>query len=372
MPTIPKISSCKLDHVQSLHPVRQSRCPPARHCVQASRESSIQRSVESSQASRFWCLFTQPPAPCCQTRPRALAQAQASSRLPRFYCETPLPGVIGSSLQLSATESKHATRVLRLTDNTLVEVCDGQGQIVIGKLVTTAKAAAHIVTTTPSQQVLVTLLLQIHPSWLRCAANFASCQVFWQGCKWELAVACGSLQSSRADWLVEKCTELGAWSFRPILTDRSPGIGIYAIPCIRPSTPDAFQDTLPDVWTACQTWPVRMLRFSSVIVCMQAGHCAHVMMGMVLQPQAAHMLIWCIAAVQPCISMYLQASLVQVGREWARQTKGLAKLMVISRNKVLVALADGDALRMQPPNNHCGAFIIAAGSLVQNTFILSE
>ncbi|KAL0051341.1 hypothetical protein WJX82_005918 [Trebouxia sp. C0006] len=176
MPTIPKISSCKLDHVQSLHPVRQSRCLPARHCVQASRESSIQRSVESSQA-------------------------QASSRLPRFYCETPLPDVVGSSLQLSATESKHATRVLRLTDNTLVEVCDGQGQIVIGKLVTTAKAAAHIVTTTPSQQVS------------------------WEGCKWELAVACGSLQSSRADWLVEKCTELGAWSFRPILTDRSPGIG---------------------------------------------------------------------------------------------------------------------------------------------------
>lgn len=144
--------------------------------MQASRESSIQRSVESSQA-------------------------QASSRLPRFYCETTLPDVVGSTLQLSATESKHATRVLRLTDNTLVEVCDGQGQVIIGKLVTTAKAAAHIVITTPSQQVS------------------------WEGCKWELAVACGSLQSSRADWLVEKCTELGAWSFRPILTDRSPGIG---------------------------------------------------------------------------------------------------------------------------------------------------
>ncbi|DBA81562.1 TPA: hypothetical protein ACH3X1_007335 [Trebouxia sp. C0004] len=175
MPAI-QSSSCKFVHVQSFRSVRQTRCLPTRHCVQASRESSIQRSVKSSQA-------------------------QASSRLPRFYCETPLPDVVGSSLQLSATESKHATRVLRLKDNTLVEVCDGQGQIVTGKLVTTAKAAAHIVTTTPSQQVS------------------------WEGCKWELAVACGSLQSSRADWLLEKCTELGAWSFRPILSDRSPGIG---------------------------------------------------------------------------------------------------------------------------------------------------
>lgn len=241
MPTIPKISSCKFDHVRSLRSVRQIRCLPTRRCVQASRESSIQRSVESSQASRFWCLFTRLPAPCCQRRPRGLAQAQASSRLPRFYCETPLPDVVGSSLQLSATESKHATRVLRLTDNTLVEVCDGQGQIVIGKLVTTAKAAAYIVTTAPSQQVLVLLLL--HSSWHRFAANFVSYQVSWEGCKWELAVACGSLPSSRADWLVEKCTELGAWSFRPILTDRSPGIGISAFACIRPSTPDALQDT---------------------------------------------------------------------------------------------------------------------------------
>ena len=170
MPTIPKISCCRLEHVSSLHSVRQTRCP-TRHCVQASRESSIQRSVESSQASRFWCLFTRLPAPCCQRRPRGLAQAQASSRLPRFYCETTLPDVVGSTLQLSATESKHATRVLRLTDNTVVEVCDGKGHVIIGKLVTTAKAAAHIVTTTPSQQVLVLLLLQNYSSWHSLAAS---------------------------------------------------------------------------------------------------------------------------------------------------------------------------------------------------------
>ena len=59
----------------------------------------------------------------------------------------------------------------------------------------------------------------------------------WQGPKWELAVACGSLQSGRADWLVEKCTELGACSFRPVLTQRSPGIG--ALPSALRNTPSS-------------------------------------------------------------------------------------------------------------------------------------
>ncbi len=95
-------------------------------------------------------------------------------------------------------------------------------------------------------------------------------------------------------------------------------------------------------------------------------------MGINLQLQAAHMLAWGIAAVQPYISIYLDSSLVQVGKEWARPTKVLAKPMVISRNKVLVVLADGDALLMQPPNNHCGAFIIAAYNFAQDTMVTLE
>ena len=61
------------------------------------------------------------------------------------------------------------------------------------------------------------------------AYTFVCLQVAWQGPKWELAVACGTLQSGRTDWLIEKCTELGAWSFRPVLTERSPGIGAVLI-----------------------------------------------------------------------------------------------------------------------------------------------
>lgn len=148
----------------------------------------------------------------CKHRPQAsshslvqeavqASQAEASSRLPRFYSDTDLPAIAGSRIELSTAESKHATRVLRLSSEALVEVCNGHGQIVSGRLVTQSKAAAHVLTTTQVQQVS------------------------WQGPKWELVVACGSLQNSRADYLVEKCTELGAWSFRPLLTERSPGIG---------------------------------------------------------------------------------------------------------------------------------------------------
>ncbi|KAA6426751.1 MAG: hypothetical protein FRX49_03076 [Trebouxia sp. A1-2] len=63
--------------------------------------------------------------------------------------------------------------------------------------------------------------------------------------------------------------------------------------------------------------------------------------------------------------MYLQASLVQVGREWARRTKALAKPMVIPQNKVLDVLADGDALLMQPPNSRCGQWFLKSNMLSQ-------
>ena len=62
----------------------------------------------------------------------------------------------------------------------------------------------------------------------------------WAGPKWELAAACFSLKGGRADWLVEKATELGAWGLRPILTIRSPHLGASGSPTFR--SPD------------CQNW----------------------------------------------------------------------------------------------------------------------
>lgn len=50
-------------------------------------------------------------------------------------------------------------------------------------------------------------------------------QVAWKGPKWEVVVALGSLKGGRAETLVEKISELGAWSLQPLLTTRSPSIG---------------------------------------------------------------------------------------------------------------------------------------------------
>lgn len=45
-----------------------------------------------------------------------------------------------------------------------------------------------------------------------------------QNAHWHVFAAFGSLKGGRADWLVEKCTELGANSVTPLLTERSPSI----------------------------------------------------------------------------------------------------------------------------------------------------
>ena len=43
-------------------------------------------------------------------------------------------------------------------------------------------------------------------------------------------MALGGLKGGRADWLVEKATELGAWALRPLLTHRSRTIGVFHCP----------------------------------------------------------------------------------------------------------------------------------------------
>ena len=62
-------------------------------------------------------------------------------------------------------------------------------------------------------------------------SNRVSCSVekknflAFSGVQWKLCVASGSIKGQRGDWLVEKATELGAFSFQPLLTDHSPRIG---------------------------------------------------------------------------------------------------------------------------------------------------
>lgn len=42
----------------------------------------------------------------------------------------------------------------------------------------------------------------------------------WKGTKITLVVACGNLKGGRGDWLIEKATELNAYKFIPLMTER--------------------------------------------------------------------------------------------------------------------------------------------------------
>ena len=129
-----------------------------------------------------------------RVRPRCLVTC-ASAAPPRLYC-APLPT---SRLTLSAEESKHATRVLRLRTGDGVELFDGDGGCLEAKIVSVdARGYADV---EPSGHLR---------------------RVPWVGPRWSIAVACTGL-TQRADWAVEKCCELGVATFTPLLTERTDG-----------------------------------------------------------------------------------------------------------------------------------------------------
>ncbi|PSC75322.1 ribosomal RNA small subunit methyltransferase isoform B [Micractinium conductrix] len=98
-------------------------------------------------------------------------------------------------------EARHAAKTLRLRPGSLLELCDGRGHTVLAQLAAVDRQGA-VVTTAE-----------------------APVQARLSGWQWEVACACGSLKGGRSDVLVEKCAELGAAAFTPVLTDRSPTIG---------------------------------------------------------------------------------------------------------------------------------------------------
>jgi 16S rRNA (uracil1498-N3)-methyltransferase len=104
-------------------------------------------------------------------------------------------------LRLPPEESRHATKTLRLREGDRLELCDGRGYVVLAEITGVDRAGAAVQTV---------------------GAPLAVARSGWQ---WEVACACGSLKGGRSDWLVEKCAELGAAAFTPLLTHRSPAIG---------------------------------------------------------------------------------------------------------------------------------------------------
>jgi 16S rRNA (uracil1498-N3)-methyltransferase len=135
----------------------------------------------------------------------AAAREAQAARLHRFYVDDPLPSS-GGTFHLGREESRHATRALRLKPGDRLEVCDGAGGLVVAELVGVEGSGRD------GGVAAVAAVGEVR-------------RVPFAGPKWDVAVACGSLKGGRADWLVEKCSELGAASLVPLLTERSGSVG---------------------------------------------------------------------------------------------------------------------------------------------------
>ncbi|KAG8098039.1 hypothetical protein GUJ93_ZPchr0013g34175 [Zizania palustris] len=99
---------------------------------------------------------------------------------------------VGEVVRIHGDEFWHMAGVLRLGMNDRVELFDGAGGLVEGSIQKVDKGGSDV-------ELLEDARLM--ESWLFEAFN-------------------GTLNGGRTDWLVEKCTELGACSVTPLLTER--------------------------------------------------------------------------------------------------------------------------------------------------------
>lgn len=124
---------------------------------------------------------------------------QSRGGLPRFYSET-LPPSKGNVIRVKGDEFWHMTKVLRLSANARVQLFNGKGALVEGCIQNIDRTGLDFVALTD---------LKLVPP---------------QNFQLHVFSGFGTLKGGRADWLVEKCTELGASSVTPLLTERSPSI----------------------------------------------------------------------------------------------------------------------------------------------------
>ncbi|XP_047161336.1 ribosomal RNA small subunit methyltransferase E isoform X1 [Vigna umbellata] len=124
---------------------------------------------------------------------------QSRGGLPRFYSEI-LPPFKGSVIRVQGDEFWHMTKVLRLSTNDRVQLFNGKGGLVEGCIQDIDRSGLDFVASSD--------LISIPP----------------QNTQLHVFAGFGTLKGGRADWLVEKCTELGASSVTPLLTERSPSI----------------------------------------------------------------------------------------------------------------------------------------------------
>lgn len=131
----------------------------------------------------------------------ALSAHHAAMRRYRFHA----PDVSGSVVIVTGDEARHAATVLRLKPGDEVDLFDGQG----------AEAAGLVrAIDSESMTVAITLRMTKAPSSLVASTS--------------LILATAIPKGARADWMIEKCAELGVAELRPIQFERSvvdPGAG---------------------------------------------------------------------------------------------------------------------------------------------------
>lgn len=124
---------------------------------------------------------------------------QSRGGLPRFFSEI-LPPSKGGVVRVEGDEFWHMTKVLRLNIDDRVQLFNGKGSLVEGHIGAVDRTGVEF-------EALENPKL-VSP----------------QTPQWHVFAAIGTLKGGRADWLVEKCTELGASSVTPLLTERSHSI----------------------------------------------------------------------------------------------------------------------------------------------------
>ncbi|CAH2050108.1 unnamed protein product, partial [Thlaspi arvense] len=129
---------------------------------------------------------------------------QSRGGLPRFFSPVLPPSKAlshsGGTVRVEGDEFWHMTKVLRLSTQDRVELFNGKGGLIKGCIQNIDRIGLDFLALEDPKIV--------HP----------------QTTQWHVFAAFGSLKGGRADWLVEKCTELGASSITPLLTERSPSI----------------------------------------------------------------------------------------------------------------------------------------------------
>ncbi|KAG9440628.1 hypothetical protein H6P81_020793 [Aristolochia fimbriata] len=127
------------------------------------------------------------------------APNQSRGGLPRFYSPV-LPPSKDNIVRLQGDEFWHMTKVLRLKESERIELFNGRGGVIQGCIQKINQTGVDFIA-------------------LEDPRTFVT-----KNTQWHVFAAFGTLKGGRADWLIEKCTELGASSVTPLLTDRSPTI----------------------------------------------------------------------------------------------------------------------------------------------------